>query len=330
MERSVQRIFLFAALSAIAVILIITTNALKKTEIKRHHIAVLNYSPAAEPALKGLKKGLTELGLTEGKDIRFTYKGSISDKTKLTKEAANIVSMKPDIIYTMSTTATLAAKEAAEGTGIPIVFGPVSSPLEAGIVSSLQNQPELITGVTFGPQEGKRFQTLFKIKPDIKNVLIPYNPKDKSPLLNLERLRRSAAQMGVNLLELPITQRELIEEALYRFEEEFDAIFVPTDPLMVANNSKIAKFALLKRVPYTCPQKEGVYEDGVLFSFGFSIYDLGFQAARLVSMLIKGIPVSDIPVEFSEFRLSLNLSTAEKIGIKIPEYLMINSLIIRR
>ncbi len=46
-------------------------------------------------------------------------------------------------------------------------------------------------------------------------------------------------------------------------------------------------------------------------------------------MVLSGTNPGDIPVELADFTLSLNLSTADKIGMTIPSYLLKNSFIVR-
>lgn len=99
--------------------------------------------------------------------------------------------------------------------------------------------------------------------------------------------------------------------------------------MMVSYTSLIAEFAISKKVPFTCPpQREGV-KSGALFSYGFSLNDVGIQASRLAHMVLSGTNPGDIPVELADFTLSLNLSTADKIGMTIPSYLLKNSFIVR-
>ncbi|PLX68249.1 MAG: hypothetical protein C0602_08665 [Denitrovibrio sp.] len=294
-----------------------------------YKLAVINYSPAADSALEGLLQELTKYGYDKDKNLEVIYRGYIRDKAKLLEEAKRLVALKPDIFYAMSTPAVIAAKAATKDTNIPIVFGPVSTPVKAGIVDSMKFPGGNITGVTFGPQEPRRLELLKKLTPDIKTIAIPYNPNDTSPRIGVDELKQIAIGLDLNLHMFEITSEQELEEQVLSIPDEIEAIFVPTDSMMVALNKKIADFAIENKIPYTCPQQEGVYE-GALFSYGFSIRDLGAQAARIVHMVLGGTKPSEIPVEISDFKITINMSTAEKIGIEIPDYLLSNSLIIRQ
>jgi len=296
---------------------------------KIYKIAVLNYTPAGDLALSGMIEGLKEYDYVKGENLDITYSGYIKDKNKLQVEAKRLVSLKPDLIYTISTPATIAVQKAAEGTDIPIVFGPVSNPMEAGIVENMSNHGKNITGVSFGPQEPLRLEMLIKLNSSIKNILVPYTQNDRSALAGIGIIEPIAQSLGLNLMPLPVLNATEILDKLNGVSEKFDAIFITTDAMMVSFSDKVAKFAIDRQVPFTCPHKEGVVS-GALFSYGFSVKDLGKQASRLVHMVLTGTSPNEIPIELSDFMLTINLDTAEKIGFSIPDYLLVNSFIVGR
>jgi putative ABC transport system substrate-binding protein len=159
---------------------------------KIHRVGVLNYTPVGEPALEGLRKGLGDQGLIEGKDYTLIYSGVIRDKAKLKAEAVRLIGQGINMFYTISTPATLAAKAATRENKIPVVFGPVNSPVKMGIVPNLKQPGANVTGVTFGPQEPRRLGMLHRFKPEIKTVYVPYNPLDKSPRVGIAKLKTAA------------------------------------------------------------------------------------------------------------------------------------------
>lgn len=301
-----------------------------QTESKKekHTIGVISYSPAGVPALAGLREGLKDHGFEESRNLLFLDFGVVRDKGKLQAEAHRLVAEKPDLIYTIATPATLAVKEATRESGIPVVFGPVSSPVGTGIVADLSRPGGNITGVTFGPQEPRRLEMLRKILPAVKTIFVPYNPNDKSPRQGITRLGPPAAKLGIRMILAEARNREELVAALHDFPAEADAIFVPTDALLVSLSPLLVEFANRRKIPLTTPQREGVAA-GALYSYGFSIADVGRQAARLVVQILKGTQPRNLPVELSEFILAVNLATAETIGVDIPDELLRHAVIFR-
>lgn len=296
---------------------------------KEYTIGVINHIPIAEYALDGLTEGLLSRGYVKGENLKIIYSGAKTDPGQLKKEAERLVSLKPDLIYCMTTRATLAAKAAAVNSGIPIVFGPVSDPIGTGIVENMTDPKRNITGVAFGTQEPRRLELLEHIKPGIIKVLIPFSPGDKSSANGVAHLKAEMDGMDIQPVFLPVPGEIPAVEVLYGYKGDFDAIFIPTDTAVVTQTEKIAQFAVFRKVPLSCPQKEGVMQ-GALMSYGFGIKDTGRQAARIVHMIFSGTKPGDIPIEITDFGLSINLDTAEKIGLQVPEFFLKNSFIVRQ
>ncbi|OKY75806.1 MAG: hypothetical protein BM485_05550 [Desulfobulbaceae bacterium DB1] len=295
---------------------------------KKYTIGVLNYSRAAEPAFAGFKQGMAELGYREGKNITYLYSGYIVDKEKLRQEAQRLVDHKVDLIFSMSTPATLIAKEITAGTSVPVVFGPVSNPVEAGIVTDLKSPESNITGVTFRYQEPKRLEIFKEVAPAIRRLAFPYNPDDMSPQLNLQRISAVAAKLDLTIISFPLKNDMEIDGFLAALPAEIDAIYMPTDSLMASKAKNFISTALERKLPLTTPTREGVGK-GALVSYGMSLTTLGKQAARLADQIFRGASPGQLPVEIAEFETAINLRTAEAIGIHVPDKILRRAIVIR-
>jgi putative tryptophan/tyrosine transport system substrate-binding protein len=78
---------------------------------------------------------LRELGWIDGRNLAIEYRWAEGRNERYAEAAAELVRLKVDIIVTVGTPATLAAKQAT--TGIPIVFGAATDPVGTGLVESL-------------------------------------------------------------------------------------------------------------------------------------------------------------------------------------------------
>ncbi|MFZ5765237.1 MAG: ABC transporter substrate-binding protein [Thermodesulfobacteriota bacterium] len=291
-------------------------------------VGVLNYSKAAEKALAGFKEGMTKLGYREGENITYLYAGHIPDREKLRDEARELLQKNIDLLYTMSTPATLIAKEMTTNNPVPVVFGPVSNPVESGIVGDLKSPERNITGVTFKYQEPKRLQLLQEIAPAAHRIAFPFNPDDPSPQFNLQEITAIAAELGVTLVPCPLRNNDEINAFLTALPADIDAIYMPTDSFMATRAKDFIATALERGLPLTTPIREGV-QAGALFSYGISLHELGVQASRLADQLLRGISPRDLPVEIAEFEIAVNLRTAEAIGINLPDSLLRRAIVIQ-
>jgi putative ABC transport system substrate-binding protein len=70
---------------------------------------------------------------------------------------------------------------------------------------------------------------------------------------------------------------------------------------------------------------------GGLVSYGPDYYAHGFQAARLVASILRGVRPSDVPVEGTDrIDLAVNLKTADLLGITVPRKILLRADAFRR
>ena len=97
-----------------------------------------------------------------------------------------------------------------------------------------------------------------------------------------------------------------------------DGLYLPSGPLMRANEKRIADFALKSRLPSVYENREAV-DAGGLMSYGADLADSYRRVAYYVDRILKGTKPADLPVEQPmKFEFVINLQTAKKIGLTIP------------
>ena len=294
----------------------------------KSRIGVLNYSKAAEPALEGLRSGLEEYGYVEGKNLEIYYTGPLTDDETLGDEAERLLKKDIDLLYAMAIPASLAARKAVSGSDVPVVFGPVRDPVGSGVVDSLTNPGKGVTGVTFIPNEPKRLEYLKEIIPELDLIWVPYMDNDTIFRNVIQSIKDTGDKLGIRIEFEKLSSPEEVPGALANMSHDIDAVFLSTGSVIESQLELYIDFCLRRGIPLACNQEEGVYK-GALLSYGIKVYDCGFQAARLVSQILKGSPPEELPVEIVELTLAINLDTAEMIGIEITDDLLRRALIVR-
>jgi putative tryptophan/tyrosine transport system substrate-binding protein len=313
-----------------AVLLGMTLAACGNEKIKTYTVGVINIVPDFDKILAGFKEGMAELGYLEGKKIRYLYDGPTTEMGKLSEAAQSLLAAKVDLILTMTTPATLAAKMATSGTGLPVVFAVVTDPVGAGIVDSMQQPGGNITGVAFGIQEPRRLEWLVRIAPDIKQIYVPFNPNDRSPVLALNIVRKAAAKLGVNLITREVHDSETLNDAVLNIPAEADAVYNLPDSLVGTRLTDLMTMAAQLKLPTSTPNISRVKQHDGLTSYGFDQHLYGKQAARLADRIFKGARAADLPVEMADFFLVINLKVAKTIGLTIPDEILRQADIIFR
>jgi hypothetical protein len=122
---------------AVAILLWLPAHAAEAQETHRpFRIGVLNAAWAAShPTVEGLKAGLKELGVEDGRDVTFDIRFTEGKLNTMPAAEEALVKAGVDLIFTSQEAATHAAKDATES--VPIVFTLVGDPVGAGIVAKL-------------------------------------------------------------------------------------------------------------------------------------------------------------------------------------------------
>ena len=101
---------------------------------------------AAQSWLAAFRAALAKLGWTEGSNLRIELRWSAADPDKIRTFAKELVDLRPDAIFGVSTPAIGAL--AHETRTIPIVFAGVTDPIGSGFAANLAHPGGNITGFT--------------------------------------------------------------------------------------------------------------------------------------------------------------------------------------
>jgi len=131
-------------------------------------------SPASGPGRvsQSFLQGMQERGYAEGKNLAIEYRWSAGKSEPLEQFAAELVGMGVDVIVTVGTPATQAAKLATST--IPIVFAAAGAPIEKGLVSSLGRPGGNVTGLALITDDIKSLEILKEIVPGISRAAFIY------------------------------------------------------------------------------------------------------------------------------------------------------------
>jgi putative ABC transport system substrate-binding protein len=270
---------------------------------------------------EALLQGLRELGYVEGQNFVIEYRWADGKFQRLPELAADLVRLKVDVIVATVTQASLAAKYATST--IPIVMIAVSDPVDAGLIDSLARPGANVTGTSSMTDEvvGKQLELLGETFPKISRFAAMWNPANPVfQKLQLQAVEATALAMRVKLHKLGARNTDEIERAFKSITKERTlALHVLGDPVFTAHRRRIAELAVKHRLPAVSGRREFA-EAGLLMSYGPSFPALAHRAATYVDKIFKGAKPADIPVERPiRFEFVINLDTAEKIGVTVPQ-----------
>ena len=288
---------------------------------------ITDASPTTYLAAEGLKDGLRESGLVEGRDVTYDVRFA-REKRDAVAAAQALASTRVDLIFAGGESATLAAKNATQH--IPVVFALVGDPVKAGLVASLPYPGGNLTGISSRTPElaPKRLEFLKTAVPGLRRVWFVYYSGDATDFGALENLYGPARQLGLELLFRPVNDAQQLAHALQEVRPG-DAMLSPAgDALDIP--SAVHQSALRTGVPAIFGSAIWVAQ-GALASYGPDSREQGMQAARLAARILRGARPQDLPVEGAEhIRLALNLKRANLLGLPVAARLIFRADVVYR
>jgi ABC transporter substrate binding protein len=160
-------------------------------------LGVLLQGGAHFPAVDGLRDGLRELGLEEGKQFVLDVRDAKGDLKSVDAAARNLEAEKLDLIYTVSTSVSLAAKRATKR--VPIVFYVATNPVTVGLIESFRKPGGRLTGIhsQYTDLTAKRLELLKEMIPGLRRVVTFYSPDNPAAQQAITLARDAARRLKV-------------------------------------------------------------------------------------------------------------------------------------
>jgi putative tryptophan/tyrosine transport system substrate-binding protein len=275
------------------------------------------------PSVKVFREALQAAGWVEGRNLTLDVRYPGEQYARLPELAAELVRLKVDVLATLGTPATLAAKGAT--TTIPIVMESLSDVVSIGLVSNLARPGGNVTGVSgFAPElSAKRLQLVRELFPHADRIAVLANRANPVTVPIIRATEAAGQQLAMKLRVLDVREPAKLEWAFETMRREHtDALVLVADPLLFSERRRIVQLAARHRVPAVYETR--LFPDaGGLLSYGPLPQERFGRMAMYVDRILKGAKAGDLPVEQpTTFELIINLKTAKALGVTIPPSLL--------
>jgi putative tryptophan/tyrosine transport system substrate-binding protein len=282
---------------------------------------------AASSLIETIRKGLRELGWTDGQNITIDYRFADGRFDRLPELAAELVRLEVDLIISVPTPATVAASKATKS--IPIVMIGVADPVALGLVASLARPGGNVTGLSsgVGPEIiGKQLQLLKETLPKVDRVAVLSNPANDGHASYIANAKTSAESLGLQLQFLQAQGPDAFEGAFAAMGKgRAGAVLVLGDPMFSDHYPRLADLAVRHRLP-SMHFLRGAVPAGALMSYGPDLPGQSPRIAVFVDKILKGARPAELAVERpTKFPLAVNLKTARELGITIPQVVLLQA-----
>ena len=276
----------------------------------------------------GFRKGLSETGFTEGRNVAIEFRWANNDTSYLPELVADLVRRQVAVIVTPVATVAAVTAKAATST-IPIVFSSGTDPVRAGLITSFNRPGGNLTGLSFMVTElgAKRLGYLLELRPQAARIGLLVNPNNPiAAETGIKDISAAATARGREVEVLNVSAPRDIDTAFaILVGKQVDALIVSPDPLFSNRRIQLATLAARHVLPTIYSLREFV-EIGGLISYGPNNVERNRQVGIYAGRILKGEKPADMPVQRPvAFELVINLQTARAIGLTVPSTLLVSA-----
>ncbi|MFL6817545.1 MAG: ABC transporter substrate-binding protein [Bradyrhizobium sp.] len=277
----------------------------------------------AKARVAAFQASLAERGWVGDHNVQFDYRYAEGRLDQLPALAADLANARIDVIVTVGSEATDAARKATVTT--PIVMATVGDPVAAGYIASLARPGGNITGASLFATEltAKRVELLKEALPSLSRLAVMWGPNNASVVQKFKQVQAAATVLQIPIKSLEVRAAEDIERS-FDLAAQFgaEALMTTEDAIQITNRARIVEFAKRQQIPVASEFGDFAHA-GALMTYGPNILDSFRSAAGYVDKILKGVKPADLPVaQPTKFELILNLKTARTLGLTIPPTLI--------
>jgi putative ABC transport system substrate-binding protein len=254
--------------------------------------------PALDKIREGVLDALKENGFSAHEGSKIIVDNASGNMGIAAQIAQKYVSMNPapNVIVAITTPSAQTINKAIQGTQIPLIFAAVTDPVGAGLVPSLEQSSDHVTGTIDLPPMEKQLRLIELLLPKAKKIGILYSLGEPNAVYQKEHFRKLAEKTPYKITERGVSKATDIYEAAKSLAKKVDLILLFNDNTMIASLESILKAADGHHIPVFASDPDSVAR-GALAAVANDQYEVGRQTGVMISKLLQGIPISSLPPE---------------------------------
>lgn len=277
-------------------------------------IANLQQHPILNAVEDGVVDELAERGYKADSTANFVMRNANGDQQRVATIASNLSTQDPDVVVPISTPVAQAVVKQVD---VPVVFGALTDPVGAGIMSSLDSTREKITGTTDALPYRAQLRLVRRISKDARQLGMLFNPGEASSQYAIKQVRRLAPDLGFELVEGPVSSSNEVYPVAQDLANRVDVLLISTDNTVAAGIAGAVRIASEQDIPlYACDR--GSVQKGAIAAVSPGYYRIGRKTGELAARMLQGerhLPVA----QPDSGNIYLNLESAGRMGVKVPE-----------
>ncbi len=314
-----KKTLLFAV--AAAALICPTFAAPKAKKVKKTKVGIAKI--VQHVALDDVERGIMDVINESGIDVEYDLQNANGDVGTAAQIAAQYKSEKVDLAVGIATPVAIALANTLKTT--PIVFGTVTDPLGAGLVSSLDHGERNVTGMSDAiPTE--QHIALFKEICGIKTLGYIYTSSEDNSASALELVKKGCDMAGIKLVTQSISKSDEVKAAAEAIVDRVDGIYLSTDNTVFSALPALVNVFGKAKKPIFSGDVTGAKAGGIALASGFNYYKAGRATGEMCVQILKGAKPADLPVRFmtdpSDSDFLVDLDALAACGIKLDDKYM--------
>ena len=254
---------------------------------------------------------LDEIAAETGTPIEYEVYSGQNDQTVLRQLGDQAIADGVSVLIPIATTAAQVMTVCAEETQTPVVFAAISDPAAADLTGF-----DYVTGTSDALDTNLILDMIFAQDPDAAKIGLLYSLSEPNSATPIADAKAYLDAKGVSYVEATAnTNDEVIAAASSLIAEEVDAIFTPTDNVIMAAELAIYEDLIAAGIPHYTGADSFV-RNGAYATCGVNYTDLGAQTADLAyQAVMEGMTDLEDFYQVAGGIITVNTETAEALGL---------------
>ncbi|MDD6212080.1 MAG: ABC transporter substrate-binding protein [Clostridiales bacterium] len=254
---------------------------------------------------------LDKIAEDNGITIEYEVYSGQGEQTTLQQIGEQVVSEKVDAIIPIATLAAQVMTVCAEDSKTPVIFSAISDP-EAAELTGI----DYVTGTSDALNTEFIMDMMLAQNPDVKKVGLLYSLSEANSAKPIEEAKAYLDAKNIEYVEATgNTNDEVITAASVLASEKVDAIFTPTDNVVMASELAIAETFADAGIPHYTGADSFV-RNGAFTTCGVNYTELGYKTADLAyEAITKGMDGLEDYYLMDGGIITVNTETAATLNI---------------
>ena len=271
-------------------------------------------------ALDDIERGIMDVINESGIKANYDLQNANGDVNTAAQIATRYRDERVDVAVGIATPVAVALANTIKD--VPVVFGTITDPVGAGLVSTTAHGERNVTGMSDAIPTDQHIK-LFKEVAGIKTLGYIYTSNEANSASALNLVKKGCAEQGLALVTQAITNSSEVKQAAETLVKRVDGLYLSTDNTVFSALPAVVNVFAKAKKPIFSGDVTGAKNGGIFMASGFNYYKAGRATGEMVVEILRGAKPADMPIRFmtepSDSDLLIDVDAAAACGIAIPK-----------